>query len=262
MIEQTLHKQRLHLDEPSKRSVFDFFANRVNNALFRHQALTWAAELGANVHLWGRGWERHSKFAKFSKGIACNESQLSAIYQASKINLQLTPTGAVHQRLFDGLAAGGFFLIRYCPGDVVEPIYRRLHEWCIANNVQDDQTLHRSDDADVQKWLKEIQSTIGTDAFSLGQSFLDVLRLSADGGYIRSAASIWPEYPLVSFESRMQMQSRVEHFLKNPQQRQELAQSMRTPVIERFSYAATSRRLLEFIADDLQKNSLREAVAA
>lgn len=262
MIDAAAERLRVELDAPSRQGLFDFFNHRVNNALFRHQALTWAAELGVNLHLYGRGWEQHPRFARYSRGVACNASQLAAIYQASRINLQITPFGAVHQRMLDGLAAGGFFLARYNAGDAVEPIYRRIYEWCAAQGIDDDQSLQAASDPQIQQLLSEIKSLLGIGPFELGGRFMDVLRLSADSQFIRSAASIWPEYTQISFASRQQLQERVQHFLQNPQQREECARRMRRPVIERFTYTATSARLLEFIADDMSRTMLRREVAA
>jgi hypothetical protein len=258
MIEQALEQQKIQIDQPSKQTVFDFFNNRINNAFFRHQALTWAAEGGAKLHIWGRGWEHHPRFAKYAKGVACNHSQLCKIYQASKINLQVTPFGAVHQRLLDGLAAGGFFLIRYTPGDLVEPIYKEIYEWCMANGVEDDDQLRERATPEIQQSLHRVHSLLGVSPFEMWNNFFDVLRLSHDGNYIRSAASVWREYGQVSFATAAQLQERAKHFLTNDAERTRISAAMRRAVIERLSYGSISRRLLEFIADDLQQNQLRK----
>jgi hypothetical protein len=262
MIQKSLLRARFNADETTRRTMFDFFTNRINNALFRHQALTWAADLGVNFHLWGRGWENNSRFARYAKGIACNQSQLVSIYQASKINLQLTPTGAVHQRLLDGLAAGGFFLMRYSPGDEVERIYRKLYEWCAANNVTTDDMLRARANNSVRQMLAQIKTLLGVDPFDLAGSFIDVLRLAADGGYIRSAGSIWPEYDRLNFATRGQLESLALYFLQQPNERKQIAASMRQAMIERFSYESISRRLLEFVADDLERDYVPVELAA
>jgi hypothetical protein len=85
-----------------------------------------------------------------------------------------------------------------------------------------------------------------------------VLRLSHDGNYIRSAASVWREYGQVSFATAAQLQERAKHFLTNDAERTRISAAMRRAVIERLSYGSISRRLLEFIADDLQQNQLRK----
>ena len=69
--------------------LLDFFLQRINNALFRHQALHWIADLGLNLRLYGKGWEKHPRFGRFARGPADNETQIGAIYRASRINLQV-----------------------------------------------------------------------------------------------------------------------------------------------------------------------------
>ncbi|WP_428937953.1 glycosyltransferase family protein [Fontivita pretiosa] len=261
-IDSSLARLRLRLDETSKQSLFDFFNHRINNAMFRHQALQWAADLGLKLHLYGRGWEQHPRFARFARGVACHQTELAAIYQASRINLQITPFGAVHQRLFEGLSAGGFFLIRYCPGDIIERIYQQIYEWCVDNDVTDDATLRAKAPPTVQALLDQVRTVLGVDPFAIHSSFLDLLRLSDDGGYIRSAGSIWPEYDQVCFRSAAELRQRVEQFLNDPHRRATIAHSMRAAVIERFSYTQISRRLLDFIADDLDRNAVVQEVAA
>jgi len=63
---------------------------------------------------------------------------------------------------------------------------------------------------------------------------------------------IWGEdYDAISYRSARELQNRVRFFLTNEQERNRVAESMRTPVMDRFTYVATSRRLLQFIAQDL-----------
>jgi hypothetical protein len=262
MIQRSLAQLRFQIDLPSQQSMFDFFNNRINNAMFRHQALNWAAELGINLHIYGRGWEQHPRFSKFAKGVACNQSQLATIYQASKINLQITPFGAVHQRLLDGLAAGGFFLVRHTGGDQVEPIYRKIYDWCQANQISDDDALKQHATPEILKLLDQVTENLGISPFELNGTVMDVLKLAADGGYIRSAASVWPEYDEVCFASGEQLLGRAKHFLSHDADRQRVASSMRQAVIDQLSYTSTSRRLLEFIADDLSRNHVRQELAA
>ncbi|MGH7176590.1 MAG: hypothetical protein ACREJC_04350, partial [Tepidisphaeraceae bacterium] len=96
LIREVLAREELVID--NEAPLAEFFVNRVNNALFRHQALTWLTEIeGLTVHLYGRGWERHPRFSHLARGVADNERQLCAIYQGSTINLQVTPFGAAHQ---------------------------------------------------------------------------------------------------------------------------------------------------------------------
>lgn len=266
-IAQSAERLRISIPPMQVEAVYDFFNNRVNNALFRHQALQWLAELAdgdatLRINLWGSGWQDHPTLGRFARGPADNRLQLPAIYRSSTINLQVTPHGAVHQRLFEGLAAGGFFLVRQCAGDLVEPIYQRLWNWCTANDIATDREFHERADEQTAAMMRELRNILGVDPLSLAPDFTEVLRLSADGEYIRSAASVWPEhYPQVCFNSRDSLHAQVREYLADADARAAIANGMRDVVLRRFSYAGMSQRLLQFIAHDLQQNSV-QAVAA
>jgi hypothetical protein len=252
MIQNSLHKQRFAADAPTRRSLYDFFSQRVNNALFRHQSLVWAAELDLNLHLWGRGWESHPRLGKYAKGIACNQSQLMKIYQASKINLQLTPTGAVHQRLLDGLAAGGFFLMRFCPGDLADRIHRKLWNWCSANDIHTHADFVAHMDSQTAQWLAEYEQLMGVGLLEIAQDVVGHLKLSADADFTRSAGTIWREYDRVNFDSLQKLQDLAQTYLSDDSLRSEVAASMREVVLHHFTYRVTTNRLLNLIADDLE----------
>ncbi len=261
MLDSSLVRHRLQIDEPTKRQVLDFFNQRVNNALFRHQSIAWLADMDVNLHLYGRGWEQHPRFAEYAKGIACNQTQLCTIYQASKINMQITPFGALHQRLFEGLAAGGFFLLRYCPGDAIERVYSSLYEWCRQNGVETDTELRTRATPVVKQLLERAGELIGLDPFATGTSVVDVLKLSADGEYIRSAAAVFEQYDTVAYRSAEELQQRVTHFLTSQEERQAVAEAMRRIVLARFTYRSTTDRLLHFVADDLSRDVTRSVAA-
>ena len=103
----------------------------------------------------------------------------------------------------------------------------------------------------VRGLLQQAEELIGVDPFQAGPSVIDVLKLSADGGYIRSAATVWDDYEQVCFRSAADLKTRVQRFLTDEPQRQAIAESMRKVVIDRFTYRTTSAHLLDFVADDL-----------
>jgi hypothetical protein len=265
MIEQSAAATGTSVDGASMPGLIDFFHLRVNNALFRHQSLQWLADSGVDLRLYGRGWESHPMLGRFARGIADNQTQLSAIYRASRINLQITPHGAVHQRLMEGLSAGGFYLIRHCPGDEIERVYKSLYAWCVANGIDDDDAIRRHRGMpQVQQWLAQAESLLGIDPFEHDYALFDALRLSADGEYIRSAATVWPEYDAVAYRTEAELTERVARYLADEPARRAIAASMRACVLERFTYVGTTRRLLRFIADDLatqQQTPSMEAAA-
>ncbi|MBZ0271946.1 glycosyltransferase [bacterium] len=83
--------------------------------LVRNAPLDWAAQMGIDLALWGRGWQSHPRLSRYARGIAENGPALAAIYRAARINLHVNQFGIDHPRIMDGLAAGGFFLVREAP---------------------------------------------------------------------------------------------------------------------------------------------------
>jgi hypothetical protein len=167
----------------------------------------------------------------------------------------------MHQRLLEGLCSGGFFLARYVAGDVIDRIYKPLWQWCLEHGVEtDDQLLQRAT-PDVLKMLGELQRTLGLDPFKLGVKLTDDLRLGHDIDYLRAPA-FWPEYDAIRFETRPELQERVRRFLDNPGERAELAASMRRRVVDHLTYAATNRRMLDFIASHLASRAMPMDIAA
>jgi hypothetical protein len=231
--------------------LIELFHLRVNNALFRHQTLAWLAALDVDLRIYGKGWENHPTLSRFARGVADNQSELAAIYRASRINIQATPHGAVHQRLTDGLSAGGFFLVRYCPSDVVEGMYRPIWEWCVSHGVRTDEDLKLRATPEIQKrpW-PDLAAFKRRDPFTLGTPLVTSMALAADGDYTCSAGSIWPEYERVRFDSLQTAREKVSHFLAHLEERAAIAASMRQRVLDRLTYSAITRRLLHMIAGD------------
>jgi hypothetical protein len=253
LLKESLKDIGAALTPEHRDGVLDLFSHQINNAFFRHQVLHWLADMDADLHLYGKGWENHPRFKHYACGVADNARQLTRIFQTSRINLQITPHGAIHQRLFEGLASGGFFLIRHAPGELVEDIYKPIWDWCQAQQIGTDEELLARATPQVRAGLAELQRLLGFGAFEFGSPFIEVLKLSADTGFTRSAASIWPEYAEVAFDSKAQLQQKVTQYLADEDGRHRIANSMRAQVLERFTYLSTSRRLLDFIATELRE---------
>jgi hypothetical protein len=74
---------------------------------------------------------------------------------------------------------------------------------------------------------------------------------------------IWgDDYDAVSFGSADELKTCVAHYLSNDEERRTRTESMRRPMLERFTYRATTERLLKFIADDLAAQADRPARVA
>lgn len=251
LVHQSASILGLSLDPAQIPALISFLTQRVNNALFRHQSLLWLADLGVDLRLYGKDWENHPQLARFARGPADNAADLSTIYQASRINLQATPHGAVHQRLFEGVAAGAFFLLRAQPVDEVDTLYRPLAAWCEREAIVDDADLRRRATPEVVSLLKRFRRMTHLDPFELEFPLTHEIRLSADGRFALAAAGALPEYEAVAFDSFRELRAKVTRYLANPEERVRIAASMRERVLERYTYTSVTKQLLSMIGKNL-----------
>ncbi len=240
--------------------LMDLFYMRVNNALFRHQSIGWLADLGIDLRLYGRGWENHPTFKRFARGVAGHEGELSLIYQSSRINLHASPLGSLHQRVMEGLASGGFFLLRRGDGDLIGRHYAKLWAYCQREKITTDAELRACPDADIQQTLRQAIEIHQCDPFALGYTFMQLLQTMHECEYLCSAGYVWGgDFDETSYSSKAELQTKVASFLSSPAERHRLSQSMLKPVLERFTYEKTSSRLLAMIAEDQARVAERDA---
>lgn len=93
------------------------FALPLADRMLRHESLEWAAaiadERGLKLHLYGNGWERHPTLGRFAKGPLAHGEELRAAYACAKLNLHVSITTLVHQRVSECALAGGLCVARY-----------------------------------------------------------------------------------------------------------------------------------------------------
>ena len=259
LVQQSLLDLRLTIVPEHRETLVNFFSHQVNNALFRHQTLNWLAELDLNIHLYGRGWETHPTLKRYARGPADNQTQLATIYRSSKINLHLTPHGAVHQRVLDGLCAGGFFLIRHRPGDAAGIAYRPLCRWIREQRITSDEELRAKATPQVREWIAAACAARDWNVFDLGYPFVDELNLLADSDYTLAGAALWEDYFQVAFASKTELHQKAERYLSDESERQRIVGRMVQPVLEKLTYQGINRRLLDFIAGDLSHQARKAA---
>lgn len=252
--------------EPAPNSVpaiLRLFNTQINNAIFRHQALRWVADLGVDLKLYGNGWETHPTLKRFACGPADNVRDLPKICAASKVNLQVTPHGSVHQRLLEGLIAGGFYLIRWTPGDQLGTACRALRDWCLAHGINSEAALRSIQVPHVREWIAECDELRVDHTDPAAFRLYDRLMEGGDAELMGRAGAVWPEqYPQVSFRSRAELQVRLARFLGNADEREQVAAAMREAIVENYTYTKISERLVRFIAADLRANGASPSAIA
>jgi hypothetical protein len=106
----------------------------------RQQMIEWAADLcderGWKLHLYGRGWEQHPRFARYAQGELPHGESLRAAYQCAKMHLHAGLGGAHHQRVLECGLSGGCTLVRIKADDL------RLLEWWAQCDVGREVSRH------------------------------------------------------------------------------------------------------------------------
>ena len=184
-----------------------------------------------------------------------SSTRTPSIYQASRINLQITTYGAVHQRLLDGLAAGGFFLIRFCPADVVHKILPRLLRLVDGYDIVADRVYRNEDVPELadawQSWRELHGENAAESSLQISEESLWRLRTLASSGFRHVAGAHFERYGEVAFADATGFAMMADRYLDNEDDRRELVSAMRPVVIDKFTYASFVRDLLAFLQNRL-----------
>lgn len=224
--------------------------HRIAGRAFRHVALGWVADwadrTGRVLHLWGKGWERHPRLARYARGPAANGEELRRIYQASQINLQLMSTGFFHQRALDGLMAGGFFLGRRTEADQSGPALRELVALIDRHGIDSPRALAAVADVEARRKIVATLRRFGEDERALCPQLVESRRQSALDDFIDEKV---PGFEDLLFSSAAELERRAECFLASPALRVELAAGMRQVLVKSYSYDVRMKEMLLFLRE-------------
>jgi len=247
-------------DMESRRQVMMGYVNPLADRTIRHTTLEWVADwadaMGRTFHLYGRGWERHPRFSRYSKGPAKHGHHLAQISRQATINLHTGMAFALHQRVLETVAADGFLMIRYNPYDFEAPIKEGLQQYLIEHGIDSPTRIpiDRLPEEYVKTWQQWYRDA--------GRSIPDHIEITVETllGYsarykedIRYNFSdlAFPELDQITFDSPEAFAERAEHFINNVDDRQRITCQMHSAVKELFTYDALALRLIRFIRRQL-----------
>ena len=84
----------------------------LNDLIYRHTVIGWCDEIGLNINLYGKDWDKHPKFAKYARGVIKHGDELNIAYQSAKYALHLNSVEGGHQRLFEIVSSGALPITR------------------------------------------------------------------------------------------------------------------------------------------------------
>jgi hypothetical protein len=241
-----------------RTGVFGDFATRVHDRSIRHRTLEWvgrwAKRTGRTFALYGNGWDTHETLGEFARGPIANGYDLRCVYQVSTISLHVSGFGAVHQRVLDGLSSGGFFLVRYNPGDFIGGAAEQLAAVIRERNVQTMEELRALDVPDVQRCLgyfREAGLLLPRDPEPPLSGRLAYLERTADNPI--NASQRLPRFAEITFDTKETFVERAEFFLAHRDQRRAIAEQMREAVHRHYTYDGFTESLLTFIRERLSE---------
>lgn len=114
---ESFKKVFTQLEQDERSNTMDRIFWILNDPLYRFIVIKWLDEYaglhpGFKIHIYGRDWETHPDFKKYSKGIILHGSELNLAYNAAKYCLHLNSNESSHQRLLEITGAGSKVLAR------------------------------------------------------------------------------------------------------------------------------------------------------
>lgn len=230
--------------------------HRLGDRVFRHTALQWIADwadqTGRTLALWGNGWDKHPRFARYARGPSRNGEELRRIYQASTINLQLMQMGFFHQRALDGLMAGGFFLGRRSDADETGPMLRRLVHLLESHSIASFADVAAIKDVSVRQQIEQAMRQCGEDPRMLSADYVENRRLTAEADFVDERIKGFGD---ILFSTQEEFVERAERFMNDDTARRTWAAKMRDVLIRDYSYQARMARMLTFVKSGFEKDA-------
>lgn len=243
---------QLHPDLEQRLS--SWYLWRLGDRIFRHEALSWVSQWAAirnkSFRIYGNGWENHPTLSSYAAGPVENGRELVCVYRASKINLQLMPSGFIHQRALDGLAAGGFFLTRNTTNDKRGKLLHRLTQRIEELNITDSFAILNHHDFLLRALMREF---FGKWLSSIDPNELDVVNGMKIAAELHYPDQVFAQFDQIAFDSEFTFQKLADRHLNDDALRKQITQDMRDVVIKRFSYRSSMERFLRSMSDYLRK---------
>jgi hypothetical protein len=264
LVRRLSREQDVSLSIASLRQLVSMLTHPLNDALYRQQGLTWAAEAaraqGMRLGLYGNGWDKHPILAEYARGPVQYGWELEELTRRTPINLQIVPFSCLHQRLLDGLIAGGFFLIRANPTDT-RP--RELLDF-VSRHAPGGARTSEAVEASLPPSLRLEFSRLTTSAADFlcdgdGEDPVACVLAWRDAGMLVADDDVLPHYAEVSFQDRDSLGARIREYILDPTRRQVIAGAQRASVVGRFTYEAGMRRVVREIGRRISAGAMCES---
>ncbi|HPF37786.1 MAG TPA: glycosyltransferase [Phycisphaerae bacterium] len=247
------------LSATARDGLLDQFARPLAERIIRQETLRWAANwarsTGGRLHIYGDGWDAHPEFAEFARGTIEHGAELGEAFRRAKVNLHSGCNLSLHQRVLDGLAAGGFFLARRHAGDIGMPVKRAMRAYLQKHGVSAPAKCYGTDlPAPWHREFERLCQMKGIDPrrpLHFDERAMARIAAVCEGREIMLADQLWPDFETLTFGGESEFVERLEFFLARPDLRRETATRMRGGVLAHFGYEKLMREAIAFTTDAL-----------
>ncbi len=263
MLAQSCEAEGLTIDALSAERFISTFARPLADRMLRQQTIRWAAgwveRSGRRLNLYGNGWVRHPEFSRYARGPLPHGVELGRAFRAANINLHAGLNTAFHQRVLDGLAAGGFFLVRRHGGDVSLGVSRALHELVVRSGRRAPIVIHAADlpsplDSKFIR-LRQWKGISPDQPLELDQARIDQLVARFEDGESLVPQMLWPDLEEITFETEAEFCELAERYAGDVEARRRIVEKMRGPVVDRFGYRSLLKNVLAWMAERLGEST-------
>jgi glycosyltransferase involved in cell wall biosynthesis len=220
----------------------------LNNALYRHQALLWAADaaddMGLTLAVYGKGWERHPQLGRYARGPVEYGAALDELSRRSRFNLQIVPFLCLHQRLLDGLVAGGFYLIRSHPADRACAALLDFLNEKLGKNVRTLSSARSAVPIALRRQLEQlVQGCVPSVVTTDKDDPVEIVRSWEEIGLLVPGKPVLSHLDETTFGNATELRQRMARFIADPAARDRVLAAQRKDMLERFTYEAGLRRV-------------------
>ena len=246
---------------PVRDRLMSIYIRPLADRTIRHATLTWIADwaeaTGRTLHLYGRGWEQHGRFKRYAHGEAAHGEHMARIARNAAINLHAGSSLALHQRVLETLAAGGFVMVRFHPLDFLPAGHESLRRFLVERDVREPTRIPYDElPADIAAGLRRRLALMGqppTDTIEITAEYLlERDPRSNDDRRYDLADQAFDGFERITFDGPEAFVERAEYFLKRPEERQEIVRKMQASVRELFTYDALVGRIVAFVRNGLE----------
>lgn len=250
------------IDEAAQRTLFHFIVLPLADRIARHQALQWTIDYcnrrGRSLRLYGEGWERHPETQPYACGVIGNGRPLRAVYQAASINLHMSVYGAMHQRVFDGFASGGFVLCRRAACDIAGGLLQAAIRDMDAlgrdrMRLSEAPHLRARVEADLYRGRRLADGGIEDEVWNFSAPQWAWWYEPRPRCMFRSFDDLAPSCASVTFATREELEARLDALLDRPEERAAVAEPIRRRIVEELGVDAIGRYFIDLMTDRLRR---------